>query len=74
MSDEHLEDALKPKSGSDTRLDFLVQSALNEAAEECRKSKTTPKEWSQEQQDFLVQSALKEAAEKYRKAKSHPRQ
>ena len=74
MNDEHLKDALKPKSGSDVRLDFLGQSALKEAAEEHRKKKATPNEWSQERQDFLVQSALKEAAEKCRKAKSHPRQ
>ena len=68
-----MEDAQKPKSGSDARLDFLVQSALKEAAEEHRKSKATSKEWSQEQQDFLVQSALKEAAEKCRRAQSMPR-
>ena len=67
--EERMADALKPRSGSDARLDFLVRSALKEAAE-----KAKPKEWSQERQDFLVQSALKEAAAKRRRTDCQPRQ
>lgn len=66
--EERMADALKPRSGSDERLDFLVRSALKEASEK------PPKEWSQERQDFLVQSALKEAAAKRRMADCQPPQ